>query len=145
MSYRNNIASFVLGAIVLGGGYLAYQNWPALKFFYNQISYDTIVKGIQKGLGQETKSPLSEPAPVLDEPPQASTEPSPVDPDTKQWVAGSNIEWRVPEGKNHIYLKYKEKNGRLIMEYDFKVKPGERFELKAVTQWFANASDVQLN
>jgi hypothetical protein len=28
-------------------------------------------------------------------------------------------------------LKYKEKNGRLITEYEFNVRPGERIEIQA--------------
>ena len=49
----------------------------------------------------------------------------------KTWCEGNNLEWRVPEGVNSIKIKYKESNGRLILDYDFPVKPRERIEIKA--------------
>lgn len=38
----------------------------------------------------------------------------------------TKFEWRVPDGQNKLKLQYKEKNGRLILEYPFPVHPGER-------------------
>lgn len=49
----------------------------------------------------------------------------------KTWCEGNNLEWRVPDGVRNIKIKYKESNGRLILDYDFKVNPQERIEIKA--------------
>lgn len=53
------------------------------------------------------------------------------DPNEKVWVEGKRFEWRVPEDVSEIIIKYKESNGRLILDYNFKVNPGERIEIQA--------------
>lgn len=130
-----------IGAGIMLLAVLTYENWSAVKFAARQIDWGSITESVSKHVDSVKKTvlptpsvPQPKPAPVAEAPVEQPTEDAPVDPNAKQWVSGANIEWRVPEGMNHIYLKYKEKNGRLIMEYDFKVKEGERFELKAVRE-----------
>lgn len=101
--------AFLLGIMIAVVSYTLYKEYnPAASFYLRQVMPQEDVK-------------KEEPPVVEQEEPKAAS--------GKQWIDGPHLEWRVPEGKTKIYLKYKEKNGRIILDYDFKVQPGQRIEI----------------
>jgi hypothetical protein len=103
------IASLITLSLGLNGFLL----FPKAMFLLNQIkSKETVDIPFELGNTESAKEPL--------------------DTNSKKWVEGSHLEWRIPENTRSISLKYKESNGRLILNYDFNVKSGQRIEIKAV-------------
>lgn len=129
-----------LSAVILGNA--TYDRIPEFSFYLRQI-----LPSKQPAPVAEVPA-VPEPAPVVVEavpPPKPAPVPAVVseqplpeepkpDPNEKVWLSGNHYEWRIPEGKYKIILKYKEPNGRLILDYEFKVNPKERVEIQAIGQ-----------
>lgn len=125
-----SILLVTLGIFVGFGIDYAYDNRAKIEF---ALKMEQIAQEAKKSADKEKINPtpivpeLIAPAPsrpvVLAETPavKVTTEAPPV-------CVGepTKFEWRVPEGQNKLKLQYKEKNGRLILEYPFPVHPGER-------------------
>lgn len=93
-----------------------------------QLAYVAYINGPKKYEVASTEpAPKAEPTFKLDEPPKKSND----EEDEKKSVTGRHLEWTVPSDTTKIRLKYKEKNGRLKQEYEFRVNPGERIEIGA--------------
>lgn len=123
-------------ALIIGVGIsiLGYSHYREIKFALNllisQVTYQ-----------EHTEAPKIEPEivpiPKNDSPASPATPviaPPVEDPNAKKWITGNHLEWRIPEGKTKIILKYKEKNGRIIVEYPFEVRAGERVEIEAMKE-----------
>lgn len=127
MNIKGKLAFFILGITSVIGGYVTEANRYITDAFYN---YSEQVVGYWKD--SELTNGDQKTVPVSSQPVTPTPKPAPIDPNVKKVIDGSHLEWYVPAGKNKIVLKYKEKNGRLILEYEFPVNPGERLEIKAV-------------
>lgn len=109
---RSKVFAFLLGCGIALMGYTGWNQYgPKVMFYINQLSF------------VRESEPTPTPSTEIEDEQKATVE--------KQWVEGNHFEWRIPAEKTSIHLKYKEKNGRLITEYEFNVRSGERIEIKA--------------
>lgn len=125
----HKINAFLVGMMLSWLTYLAWLHYGSTISFY--------LRQLQPAPAVITKK-ITIPKQIEPEPVEQTNElvvpevkPKPEPTVGKKFVEGDHLEWRIPEEKTRLHLKYKEKNGRLITEYEFNVRPGERIEIQA--------------